>query len=207
MIVLLYEFMPRPKSYTKDTIALSALHQFWNKGFEATSMDDLVRETKASRHAIYSECGNKDDLFLACLEVYQREVVDPAFKQVEAANASLQSIQNYFEAQIDLAGQAGPPYPGCLVANTMTETGPHDPKVLTAVRAHNMRLENGFLNALENENAQAGSLNPKELQKLASFLATSTQGLWAFSRSLSDTHQMHEYATTLLQLIKRRISG
>jgi len=198
--------MPRPKSYTKQSIALSALHQFWNHGFEATSMDDLVRETKASRHAIYSECGNKDELFLTCFEIYQREVVDPAFQQVEAEDATLQQIEDYFETQITLAGEVGAPYPGCLVANTMTETGPHDAKVMGAVKAHNTRLQNGFLNALQNENSNLGRLKPEELEELAAFLATSTQGLWSFSRTLTSTDYMRNYVKTLIQLIRKRIS-
>jgi len=168
-------------------------------------MDDLVRETKASRHAIYSECGNKDELFLACLEIYQREVVDPAFKQVEAKGATLETIEDYFKVLIDLAEQEGPPYPGCLVANTMTETGPHDEKVLAAVRAHNERLKNGFLNALRNENTRERKLLQSELEALAAFLATSTQGLWSFSRTLTGTRDMHQYAETLIQLTRKRI--
>jgi len=181
------------------------MHVFWSHGFNATSMDELVKKTETSRHAIYSECGGKEALFKLTLDMYQQLVVDPAFLQVEDSNADIASIKRYFEMQISAAEQAGPPFPGCLVANTMTETGPHDQRILKAVSAHNSRLERGYLNALQNE-AVSQQIYPSNLQELASFLAISTQGLWAYSRSLSDTKTLRVYVKNLMNMIEESLA-
>ena len=41
-----------------------ALKTFWSKGFEATSMDDLVQATGISRHGIYSDLVERENFFL-----------------------------------------------------------------------------------------------------------------------------------------------
>jgi len=199
--------MPRAKSKSKEQIISDAMLVFWHYGFSATSMDDLVKKIGTSRHAIYSECGGKDALFHEALAVYQRAVVDPAFLQVEMPGADVQTIANYFEQQISLAEQAGPPFPGCLVSNTMTETGPHNPKTLEAVNAHSSRLERGFYNALQNSVSERSPVTDKDLRELASFLTISTQGLWAFSRSLNDVAPLRQYVSNLLAFVTKRITS
>ncbi len=79
--------MPRPPTHTPERIVARALPRFWWSGYSQTSMDDLVRATGASRHAIYQAFGGKRELFIACLGRYRETVVTPAFSQVLRASA------------------------------------------------------------------------------------------------------------------------
>lgn len=196
--------MPRSKSYQPEDLVLRAMEYFWRFGFNAASIDDLVKATHVSRHGIYGDFGGKHDLFLACLAAYQDEVVTPAFGRVEAAEADLQSIADYFEFQIARAEEGGLPGPGCLVANIMTEVAPHKKDVMAAAAAHNERLYRGFLNALRNVGGNICTM--RELDDLATFLVTSAQGLWSMSRSISDASVLRRYVATLLSLLEKRVS-
>ena len=175
--------MPRRKAHNRNDLVLGAMDYFWRVGFNAASMDDLVKATNVSRHGIYSEFGGKHELFLACLAAYQKEVVTPAFAAVEAPGAGLETIADYFEFQIARAEEGGLPGPGCLVANTLTEIAPHKEDVMAATRAHNDRLQIGFIYALSNANKAA--LGEDDLNNLANLLVMSAQGLWSLSRSVS----------------------
>ncbi|MEO1017247.1 MAG: TetR/AcrR family transcriptional regulator [Pseudomonadota bacterium] len=197
--------MPRAKTYTRDEIVSKAMHKFWRDGFAATSMDDLVRCTEVSRHGIYAAYGGKRDLFLACLEVYRHVVVTPAFARVEEEGAGLKDIEQYFEQQISLAEASGLPGPGCLFANTMTETGPHEARSMAAVRAHNDRLACGFHNALRNEANKRGGRADAHLGELAAFLTISAQGLWSMSRAVESAEPMRSFARLLLELTMTRL--
>jgi len=202
MIVLLQSSMPRQKSHTKDDLVASAMHRFWQYGYEATSLDDLVKATGVSRHGIYSDVGNKERLYLASFEAYQILIVTPALEGLESADAGLAEIQAYFETQIALAESIGLPGPGCLAANAMTETAPHNKDVANQVDAHNARLTAGFLNALK---TAATGLPMLEQKKLARFLTVTAQGLWSMSRTVGDAKQLREYVSTLMLLIEGRI--
>ncbi|KZL13250.1 HTH-type transcriptional repressor ComR [Pseudovibrio sp. Ad26] len=196
--------MPRKANITTQDLTDRALEHFWENGFHASSMDDLVKSTGATRHAIYGAFGGKKQMFLACFQRYQNLVVSPAFIQVEQADATLEQVAGYFETQISRAEATGLPGPGCLVANSATEVAPHDTEVLAKVEAHNTRLKLGFLNALQNEDP-AG--NPEELEILAGLLVVFTNGLWSTSRLTKDGDFLRASTLQFLKTIRTRISA
>lgn len=198
--------MPRPKRHSEDDLISAAMQQFWEHGFTATSMDQLVGVTGVSRHGIYSAFGGKRDLFLACLNAYQQTVVTPAFAMVEGEGAGLSAIAGYFETQIAKAEAFGLPGPGCLVANTMTELGQHDADVLDRISQHNRRLHAGFKNALSAADKNEPPLSEEVLDDLASLLVTSAQGLWSLSRSVDDAEPLRRIVVTLLDLLKGKLT-
>lgn len=187
-----------------NALVQAAMLQFWHHGYSATSVADLVAATGVARHGLYEEFGNKHELFCACLAAYQDAVVSPAFHRVEAEGADLEDIAIYFQTQIKAGLSMMPSPPGCLIANTMTELGPHNEEISRLVEAHNDRLTSGFLNALSNENE---TLSHAELSQLARFLSVSAQGLWSFSRSTDDPAYLTAFADTLLSLIKQRLQS
>jgi len=190
--------MPRTTSFTSEQLANRALQHFWISGFHASSMDDLVKATGVSRHGIYTSFGGKKALFLACFEQYQRSVVTPAFEAVEAPNATLQDVSEYFEWQIALGERAGLPGPGCFVANSATEVAPEDPDVMVEVARHNDRLRQGFASVLQNT---APQLDPQRTYELADVMVIFTNGLWTKSRSVSDGDVLRKAVQSFLTLL------
>lgn len=191
--------MARPRSYDSETLALRTLTAFWQGGYHATSMDDLVRATGVSRHGIYKEFGGKKDMFLSSFELYQKLVVSPAFEQVEQKDATLEDIAAYFERQISLAEENGLPGPGCLVANSATEVAPHDADVAHKVDAHNTRLRRGFASAIRNS---ADGISPRRSRQLAETMLVFATGLWAMSRVTSDARDLRRAVTTFLDMVE-----
>jgi len=181
---------------------------FWHDGYEATSLDSLVRRTGASRQSIYAEFGGKRDLFLAALNCYQTEVVTPAFAQVERSGANLSTVKAYFLHQIDRAEATGLPGPGCLIANTMTEVAPHDLEIGERVKSHNDRLHAGFINALKNEyRTQRSRVTQKQLDATASTTVVFAQGLWSFSRASNDAAPLKSAVDRYLHLIGQGVTS
>lgn len=193
--------MPRTRSHSKEDLVLSAMQQFWRNGFSATSMDDLVKSTGVSRHGIYSDVGSKHTLHLAALSAYREEIVSPAFDQVEQYGAGLNELANYFDTQICLAEDVGLPGPGCFIANTATETAPHNVEVERHVQHHHNRLKFGFHNVIANS---APHISKRDQEELAEFLVVATQGLWSLSRMVSSSEHLRKQVSTLLMLLKMR---
>jgi TetR/AcrR family transcriptional regulator, transcriptional repressor for nem operon len=190
--------MPRARSATRDDMLQRALRHFWVHGFANSSLDDLVRVTEASRHAIYAEFGSKDGLFAAVMDLYAEKIVTPAFAEVEAPGAGLGDIANFWEFQIARGEQSGFPGSGCLFANTMTEVAPHVPSVLKAVAAHNARLRAGFRNALRGDGiAPRHRASKPATEGMAVTLAIFTNGLWSFSRVVSDARPLRLAARSM----------
>ncbi|MEM9012634.1 MAG: TetR/AcrR family transcriptional regulator [Pseudomonadota bacterium] len=178
--------MPRKATFTPEDLTDRALQRFWQHGYHATSMDDLVAATRVSRHGIYTTFGGKKALFLACFGRYRETVVSPAFDPVEQAGADLAAVADYFETQIAAGEAAGLPGPGCFVANATTEVAPHDAETRAKVDDHNDRLRHGFRTAIENEHARLGSAREIDAAALADICVIFTTGLWSMSRSVGD---------------------
>lgn len=177
------------------------MRRFWRHGYHATSVDDLVKATGASRHALYSSSGGKRDLYRQGFAIYRETVVTPAFAPVEQAGAGLAAIRRYFEAQIALAEREGLPGPGCLVANAMTETAPHDPEIAIEVAAHNRRLKAGFAQVLAHEST---ALSFEDVDALADFLLITAQGLWSMSRTVASGQPLRSHVNTVMALLEAK---
>jgi TetR/AcrR family transcriptional regulator, transcriptional repressor for nem operon len=175
---------------------------FWHHGYEGTSMDELVNATGVSRHGLYAAFGGKEELFVACLEVYSQEIVTSAFSQVEQPEASLNTIADYFEFQIGRAEQSGWPPPGCLMANTMTELAPHNSTAFERVAQHNARLHSGFRNALGHSMRQRNE-SAEKLDDRAAVMVTFTNGLWSMSRTAANAMELRLVVRNFLQLFER----
>jgi TetR/AcrR family transcriptional regulator, transcriptional repressor for nem operon len=173
---------------------------FWAEGYYATSIDHLVAATGVNRHGLYAEFGDKRGLYAAVMETYSETVVSPAFGRVEAKGAGLADIRAYFNAQIGLAAAKGLPGPGCLIANTMTESGPHEAAFGALVQRHLDRLDAGFRNALQG--AAGRGRRCADLDGLARFLTISAQGLWSASRVTPEAGPLRAYVDCLLRPIE-----
>jgi len=196
--------MPRSKTHTREALIEAAMHRFWRYGYESTSMDDLVKATGVSRHGIYSDVGGKRKLFLEGFSAYEATIVRPALNAMETAPSGLSGIQRYFETQIALAKSNGLPGPGCLVANAMTETAPHDEKVAAKVEEHNKHLTASFMTALTKA---APNMSQKDRAALSAFLTLTAQGLWSMSRTISQASTLYDYVRTLMDILERRLAS
>jgi TetR/AcrR family transcriptional regulator, transcriptional repressor for nem operon len=194
--------MPRKKSPARQLVLEKAMNHFWFHGFFASSLDDLVRATGVSRHALYEDFGSKDGLFVATLLRYVDTVVTPAFSRVESQGAGLAAISDYWEVQIANGEAAGLPGPGCLLANTMTEYAPQAPQIAAIVAQHNARLRAGFANALRSDGIATRHKSSKPaIEATATMLVVFSNGLWSFSRTTSDARALRNAARTMSRLL------
>jgi TetR/AcrR family transcriptional repressor of nem operon len=63
--------MPRTKEFDYDRALDEAIRVFWDKGYEATSIQDLVNATGVNRASLYQSFGGKRELFQKALERFQ----------------------------------------------------------------------------------------------------------------------------------------
>ena len=198
--------MTRRKTYNLPEVTRLAMERFWRHGFYASSIEDLVAATGLTRAALYAEFDDKAGLFRAGLALYSQEVVGPLLAPMESSPAGLADLKKYFETQIARAEQAGLPGPGCLIANTMVECGPHDESFSAAVSQHLKRMTEAFRLALQYESLQRTGRRLAEVERLAWYLTISAQGLWSVSRVVSDAKVLRVYAEDLFRQVERSLS-
>ncbi|MEL6975424.1 MAG: helix-turn-helix domain-containing protein, partial [Bacteroidota bacterium] len=68
--------MPRTKQFDEKEVLKKAMELFWEKGFHATSIQDLVSHLGINRASLYDTFGGKDELFNTAFESYRHQAGD-----------------------------------------------------------------------------------------------------------------------------------
>jgi len=83
----------------------SSIYLFWHKGYNATSMQDLVDALGISHSSLYNTYSDKHTLFLKALESYQLAGNAKINKVVDQTNSAKEKVIKLMELPIsDLVG-------------------------------------------------------------------------------------------------------
>ncbi len=174
--------MPWEKQFDVDEALTRAMQAFWARGYEATSMQDLVAQTGINRASIYATFGDKRSLFLQALRHYDATHRERWLAALAEANGPKEAILAAFEDAIRYAIQDGG-RDGCFLVNSALERSPHDPEV-AAIVAEGFKETEGFfrrrIQAAQRRGAIPKSVNATETARalLSLFI-----GLRVLSRS------------------------
>jgi TetR/AcrR family transcriptional repressor of nem operon len=156
--------MPWEKTYNEEDVLTRAMEAFWARGYEATSMSDLVKATGINRGSMYAAFTDKRNLFIRALTYYDRRHREEYLRNVRANNAPRDAIITAFEDAIAATGD-GTDRRGCLLVNTSLELSPHDAEIDGIVRASFTEVEGFFHNCIEDGQAAGEidrSIDPSE---------------------------------------------
>jgi len=88
--------MGRPRAFDKDQALDQALHVFWTKGYECTSIADLTEAMGINPPSLYAAFGNKEALFRQAMDRYEArrdEIMEEAFAAPTAREAMTRLLQ------------------------------------------------------------------------------------------------------------------
>ncbi|AZD46307.1 TetR/AcrR family transcriptional regulator [Pseudomonas chlororaphis] len=170
----------RAKEFEPDEVADSAMQVFWQRGYAATSIQDLVEGTGLSRSSLYNAFESKNGLYQQALRRYHQltQANVDLLSQPEPATALVrQLLMRIIEDEM-----GDPRQRGCLVANATLELAAQDPAVAALVSQNFLRLENA-LEQLLIRGQQEGTLAPdKKPRALARFIVNTIQGMRVVSK-------------------------
>jgi len=191
--------MPRPKAFDPDRALDQAMQAFWAQGYEATSIDDLVRTTGVNRASLYGAFGTKHALFLKALERYAGAGLFAALDLGDETTPTREMLAQLFERLIArcLDGRGA----GCLITNTVCEFGARDEAVLSAARQALARMENA-LDLLVRRGQARGEIDPAARpREVARFLLNAMQGLQVIAKVNPDDRALRQIAERTLAAV------
>ncbi len=157
--------MARQKAFDKEEVLDKAMYLFWKKGYNGTSMQDLVDHLGISRSSMYDTFGGKHNLFLNTLSRYQSRQAHQVDQALATEDELEDFLKSFFMGVVDECRQ-DEEHKGCFTVNTSVELAPHDEQI-GAVVGEDI---NGFVEKFEKffEKAQdswqlASTENPKTL--------------------------------------------
>jgi len=179
----------RTKEFDPDAALQSALELFWRRGYEATSMADLVEELGIGRASIYATFGNKHELYLKALERYAEP--GPALPAVRTVVRRFGGEAATEEARLN----------GCFITNTASELGPHDESAARCVERSWEYIETLLHSALVRAQAQGELPQDRDPLALARMLLTLMQGLRVIGKASKDPARVRDATEQALSLL------
>ncbi|AUG52173.1 TetR/AcrR family transcriptional regulator [Thalassospira marina] len=189
--------MARPRAFDEESVLDNAMNVFWHKGFEGTSVQDLVDETGLNRASMYASFGDKKALFLRVLDHYVQTISAARFAKLVEMTDGRQAICETFR-DVMRNGLSEGRNKGCLMVNSGMELAPHDAETAAIARQSFKRTELLFVDALVRAQAQKTIAEGKNIRALARFLAGSVQGLQLMARRAADEETMRDYVEMVL---------
>ncbi|NOK57643.1 MAG: TetR/AcrR family transcriptional regulator [Chloroflexi bacterium AL-W] len=174
--------MARHKEFDQNQVINKAMDLFWSRGYEATSVQDLVDHVGIGRGSLYDTFGDKRSLYLNALERYQERSGVALFELFEQTDSAKVALKQFFEAQID-AAVADPAQRGCFVVNTAVELAPHDPEIAGKVQAAFGKTEDAFYRLIAKGQATGEIVSTHDARCLARFLLNTLMGLRVMAKA------------------------
>lgn len=175
--------MTRRREFDNEAVLEKAMEVFWKRGYEATSIQDLVECMGVNRGSIYNAFGDKRGLFQAAISYYGDKIVQKAIACLEAPGASKQAIIDYFG---ELATNKDADCRGCLIVNSAVELGIRDPELRCQIAINLQRIEDAFFKALTRAQDKGEVPLAADTRALARYFTCLMQGLSVMSKLRPD---------------------
>ncbi|MCM1972222.1 MULTISPECIES: TetR/AcrR family transcriptional regulator [unclassified Streptomyces] len=193
--------MARTKEFDPDAALQSALELFWRRGYEATSMADLVEELGIGRASMYATFGNKRELYLKALDRYG-EYRDPSLlRELSQPGPALPAVRTVVRRFAAESSTGDLRQNGCFVTNTAAELGAHDPDAARKVEASWSHIETLLHSALTRAQAQGELPADRDPRTLASMLLVLMQGMRVVGKASQDPARVVAAAEQALALL------
>ncbi|AYG83061.1 HTH-type transcriptional repressor ComR [Streptomyces hundungensis] len=193
--------MARTKEFDPDAALQSALELFWRRGYEATSMADLVEHLGIGRASIYATFGNKHELYLKALDRYTEHRNPQLLTELSGPGAALPAVRDVVRRFAAESTASGSRTVGCFLTNTAAELGPHDSAAARRVERGWEHLETLLHSALVRAQAQGELAPDRDPRGLARLLLVFLQGVRVVGKASDEPGRVRDATEQILTVL------
>ncbi|MER5882355.1 TetR family transcriptional regulator [Streptomyces sp. NPDC001941] len=193
--------MARTKEFDPEAALRAALDLFWQRGYEATSMADLVEHLGVGRASIYATFGNKHQLYLKALDRYGESGDDTLLAELSQPGPALPAVRAVVRRFAAEASAEERRLAGCFVTNTAAELGPHDDLAARRVERSWEHLETLLHSALVRAQTQGELPGDRDPRTLARMFLVLFQGMRVTGKASTNPDRVRDAAEQALTLL------
>lgn len=192
--------MGRPLEFDKEEALEVAMHVFWTRGYEATSLRNLLDAMGLSKSSFYQSFESKQALFQRCLNRYRRAITARMKDDLEQAASGRAFIEEAFHRITEKVHEPGGRR-GCLVMNTASHVAAREPEVATLVAEGAAQFQQIFRAAVERAQQEGKIPATKDARSLARYLVSSRSGLMAMAKTGASQSELEDIVAVTLSAL------
>lgn len=188
----------RPREFEPEDALDRGMRVLWARGYEATSLEELLEAMDLSKSSFYETFGSKHDFMLAALARYINVVLGQLGKDLQEGSAR-DAIFRTFDCMIPTRDAAAN---GCFMQNCTIELAQHDAETRAKVREGLKSLEEGYYRAVLRGQESGEIGREQDARQLARFLVSSLNGIVVLTRAGIERKKLLKIAETTLGVLK-----
>jgi TetR/AcrR family transcriptional regulator, transcriptional repressor for nem operon len=190
--------MARLREFDIDEAMEAIINAFWERGYEATSLADLMAVTGLQKGSLYKAFGDKRSLFLRALQTYldrQYSLIREILSQPDPQQAIVRMLQF-------LADSTDRENKGCFAVNSLMELAPHDPEVAKMLEYQFYRVGKLLEKVLDRGQKTGVFRQDLSGQQLRQWLLVTMNGMLASQRATFLQLDLPAIADAVLAVLK-----
>ena len=171
----------RPLSFDREEALRAAMLQFWQTGYETTSVADLTQAMGITAPSLYTAFGDKEALFLECLERYANPGPKRTPEWIAEAPSAREAAQELLEGAARWFTQHDAPA-GCLVASAASSGSVASQRVRAALKKVREANRKALEKRAERDIREGRLTSAANPQALAAMTLALVQGMSTLAR-------------------------
>lgn len=190
----------RPRTFDRDDALTKAMHVFWEKGYEGTTMADLTESIGMKAPSIYAAFGNKDAMFKEVISHYLPIVVNGQLSALKNTANIHEAVQNALDECVCLLTNKDTPQT-CLIMTAAINASPEHQEHVESLK--NLRIDYKKAWQARFELAkQAGQLtHEQEPNALAEYFVTVVQGMAMRAKDGASTEDLTKTSAMAIKIL------
>lgn len=166
----------RPRGFDREEALRKAMYVFWERGYDGTSIADLLRATGLNPPSLYAAFGSKERLFREAVDRYGRIEGAAGLTALAEAPTAREAIEGMLRRNADHYSDPKTPS-GCMVVVGATVGAPASEGARSFVAGLRRDAQDLFQHRLE-QGIASGDVRPDcETAALAAYFTVVLQGL------------------------------
>jgi len=191
--------MPRTREFNPEKVLDAALDLFWNKGYKACSMADVVKQSGVARYGLYQAFKDKDQLYYATLKRYHQRLHDLFVKPFCGQRGDYHTLVEHFDRVLKQLENGD--REGCFAHQAAIERGADDETVREIVNSIFDDTKNTYRTLIENGIAD-GHIRNLPVEDLTIYVMGIQRALIAMTKQGCSVQERQDYVRCALQLLK-----
>lgn len=191
----------RPREYDPAKALDAAMEIFWRRGYEGTSLNDLLIATGLSKSSFYQAFKSKHEVFRRALTRYCDDLTERLRNKLLASNSGWDFIESVMMTAVSEARESDCPR-GCMIVNVATEFSNRDARIGKLVADGVKRVTEIFSAAVKRAQKEGSIPAEKDPTLLGRYLLSSLSGLRTLVKAGNSHTSIAAVVTVIMASLK-----
>ncbi len=192
--------MGRPREFDMEQALSNAMSAFWDHGYEATSVSDLMDAMNLQKGSIYKAFGDKHGLYIASLKHYLDQAYQSDRDALEDADDSKEAIKNWLLNDVVPCCKQSFKR-GCLMINAISELSYKDKDVEKITKEHLNKLTMLLKDVIQQGQAKKHFRTDINAREIANLIVVNLIGMITLTKCNTSQSEHKKNISNLLTLL------